>query len=56
MTFRFPRIYHQPLIRAACAVAFSLVRLSGRNVFDGLDCFQRKWLLRKAPRVVCSPC
>ncbi|CAK9108431.1 unnamed protein product [Durusdinium trenchii] len=41
-------IYHQPLVRAACAVAFGLVRLSGRNVFDGLDCFQRKWLLRKA--------
>ncbi|CAL1143126.1 unnamed protein product [Cladocopium goreaui] len=41
-------MYHQPLVRAACAVAFSLVRLSGRNVFDGLDCFQRKWLLRKA--------
>lgn len=24
------RMYHQPLVRAACAVAFSLVRLSGR--------------------------
>ena len=23
-------MYHQPLVRAACAVAFSLVRLSGR--------------------------
>ncbi|CAK9018910.1 Cardiolipin synthase 1 (CL synthase 1) [Durusdinium trenchii] len=45
---RWMRIYHQPLVRAACAVAFGLVRLSGRNVFDGLDCFQRKWLLRKA--------
>lgn len=25
------RMYHQPLVRAACAVAFGLVRLSGRR-------------------------
>eukprot|EP00440_Ansanella_granifera_P068298 gb/GFBE01074094.1/.p1 GENE.gb/GFBE01074094.1/~~gb/GFBE01074094.1/.p1 ORF type:complete len:483 (+),score=98.22 gb/GFBE01074094.1/:1-1449(+) len=41
-------VYHQPMVQVACAVAYSLVRLSGRNVFDGLDCFQRKWLVRKA--------
>ncbi|CAE7710113.1 cls [Symbiodinium microadriaticum] len=47
-TFYSDSMYHQPLVRCACALAYGLVRLSGRNVFDGLDCFQRKWLLRKA--------
>mmetsp|Transcript_53013 Transcript_53013/g.123388 ORF Transcript_53013/g.123388 Transcript_53013/m.123388 type:complete len:83 (-) Transcript_53013:79-327(-) len=41
-------MYHQPVVRATCALAYGLIRLSGRNFFDGLDCFQRKWLVRKA--------
>merc|ERR1740121_3197748 len=41
-------VYHQPVYRIACGIAYGLVRLSGRNLFDGLDCFQRKWLVRKA--------
>lgn len=40
--------YQQPLAQFACAVAYGAIRLSGRNLFDGLDCFQRKWLVRKA--------
>lgn len=40
--------YQQPVVRVACAIAYYCVRLSGRNLFDGLDCFQRKWLVRKA--------
>mmetsp|Transcript_43862 Transcript_43862/g.113271 ORF Transcript_43862/g.113271 Transcript_43862/m.113271 type:complete len:494 (-) Transcript_43862:114-1595(-) len=40
--------YHQPLAQMVCAVAYGAIRLSGRNLFDGLDCFQRKWLIRKA--------
>jgi len=42
------RVYQQPLVRAACAIAHGIIRFSGRNFFDGLDCFQRKWLVRKA--------
>ncbi|CAE8651645.1 unnamed protein product, partial [Polarella glacialis] len=41
-------VYHQPMVQVACAIAYGVVRLSGRNMFDGLDCFQRKWLVRKA--------
>lgn len=41
-------MYHHPGVQIACAVAYGGIRLSGRNFFDGLDCFQRKWLVRKA--------
>ncbi|CAJ1353583.1 unnamed protein product, partial [Effrenium voratum] len=47
-TFFSDWVYHQPLIWAACGIAYSLLRFSSRNVFDGLDCYQRKWLMRKA--------
>lgn len=40
--------YHHPAVQVACAVAYGLIRLSGRNFFDGLDCFHGKWLVRKA--------
>eukprot|EP00929_Paragymnodinium_shiwhaense_P064929 TRINITY_DN32602_c0_g1_i1.p1 TRINITY_DN32602_c0_g1~~TRINITY_DN32602_c0_g1_i1.p1 ORF type:complete len:510 (-),score=134.91 TRINITY_DN32602_c0_g1_i1:333-1862(-) len=40
--------YQHPLVRGACAIAYGCVRVSGRNLFDGLDRFQRKWLVRKA--------
>jgi len=40
--------YHNPFERTACAIAYCCVRLSGRNLFDGLDIFRRKWLVRKA--------
>jgi len=40
--------YNNPAVRIACAIAYGTIRISGRNVFDGLDCFQRKWLVRKA--------
>eukprot|EP00933_Yihiella_yeosuensis_P043011 TRINITY_DN37704_c0_g1_i1.p1 TRINITY_DN37704_c0_g1~~TRINITY_DN37704_c0_g1_i1.p1 ORF type:complete len:496 (+),score=92.68 TRINITY_DN37704_c0_g1_i1:110-1597(+) len=42
------QMYHQPLVQVACGIAYGIVRISGRNIFDGLDCFQRKWLVRKA--------
>jgi len=41
-------MYQQPVVQIACAVAYGCIRLSGRNFFDGLDVFQRKWLVRKA--------
>mmetsp|Transcript_62335 Transcript_62335/g.136200 ORF Transcript_62335/g.136200 Transcript_62335/m.136200 type:complete len:503 (+) Transcript_62335:633-2141(+) len=40
--------YQHWFIRFACASAYTFIRLSGRNFFDGLDCFQHKWLVRKA--------
>jgi len=40
--------YHHPVVKVTCALAYGAIRLSGRNLFDGLDCFQRKWLVRKA--------
>jgi len=42
------RVYHHPFVRVAVAIGYGVIRLSGRNIFDGLDCFQRKWLVRKA--------
>merc|ERR1712217_528424 len=41
-------VYNQPMVQVACAVTYGCIRLSGRNFFDGLDCFQQKWLVRKA--------
>eukprot|EP00928_Gymnodinium_smaydae_P093095 TRINITY_DN77111_c0_g1_i1.p1 TRINITY_DN77111_c0_g1~~TRINITY_DN77111_c0_g1_i1.p1 ORF type:complete len:295 (-),score=69.08 TRINITY_DN77111_c0_g1_i1:320-1204(-) len=41
-------IYSHPAARIACGIAYGCVRLSGRNIFDGFDCFRRKWLVRKA--------
>eukprot|EP00927_Polykrikos_kofoidii_P046062 TRINITY_DN40249_c0_g1_i1.p1 TRINITY_DN40249_c0_g1~~TRINITY_DN40249_c0_g1_i1.p1 ORF type:complete len:486 (-),score=60.43 TRINITY_DN40249_c0_g1_i1:631-2088(-) len=41
-------MYGHPAVRVACAVAYGCIRLSGRNIFDGFNCFQRKWLVRKA--------
>lgn len=40
--------FQQPGAQLACAVAYGCIRLSGRNFFDGLDCFEQKWLVRKA--------
>lgn len=41
-------VYNQPMVQIACAMTYGCIRLSGRNFFDGLDCFQQKWLVRKA--------
>lgn len=41
-------MFQHPVVRVACGLAYGCIRLTGRNFFDGLDCFQHKWLMRKA--------
>lgn len=41
-------VYNNFFARATCAIAFGCIWLSGKNYMDGLDCFDRKWLVRKA--------
>jgi hypothetical protein len=34
--------------RAACAISYFAVKITGKNIFDGFDAGQKSWQLRKA--------
>jgi len=47
-SIKFDPVWSSYATKIICGLAYHIIRMSGKNFFDGLNVFNRKWLVRKA--------